>query len=213
MNIWKNYKHQILTLIAHINLFVFFSWWAITLGLIASIVISLFCHNLYMHRIFTHRHFAWSPKMNMFGQFLFCMLNLGSPAVYSAVHINHHKYSDTEKDPHPPNWKALFSLWDDKFRPDIKTLKKNKPLDYFYDTYFHIAWVSVIFTPWLVVGGHWHSKLVTTLVHIGGKPKNIPLAYPLLFGEEMHERHHNNWNEVRHHKFDMLYQVGKHFSK
>lgn len=212
MNIWKNYKHQILTFIAHINLLLFFSWEVIALGLFVTIFVSLFAHYLYIHRIFTHHHFKWSAKMNRFGQFCFCMLNLGSPAVYSAVHINHHKYSDTEKDPHPPSWKALLSLWGDSFKPDIKTLKKNKPLDYFYDTYFYIACLSVIFTPYLVVGGHWHSKLVTTLVHLNGKPTNVRWAYPVMLGEEMHERHHNNWKEQQHHKLDILYRVGKAFS-
>lgn len=212
MSIWKNYKHQILTLIAHINLFVFFSWQTILIGLACTVFVSLFAHYLYIHRVFTHKHHTWSAKMNKFGQFCFCMLNLGSPAVYSAVHINHHKYSDTDKDPHPPSWKALFSLWDDAFKPDLKTLKTNKPNDYFYDTYFFIAWLSVIFTPYFVVGAHWHSKLVTTLVHIGGQPNNIWWAYPLMLGEEMHLRHHNNWKEKRHHKFDVLYQIGNYFN-
>lgn len=212
MTFWKTYKHQILTLIAHFNLLLFFNSNVIISGLIISVFLSLFAHYLYIHRIFTHRHFQWSPRMNKFGQFCFCMLNLGSPAIYSAVHINHHKYSDTDKDPHPPSWKALLSLWGESFRPDIKTLKKNKPLDYFYKSYFKIAIISVIFTPYLVVGAHWHSKLVTTLVHIKGCPTNVKWAYPLMLGEEMHERHHNNWQERRHHKLDILYQIGNFFN-
>lgn len=209
MNMWTKYKHQILTAIAHVNLLIFFSWQEIVIGLLAAMFVSLFAHYLYIHRVFTHGQHTWSPKMHRVGQFCFCMLNLGSPAVYSAVHMNHHKYSDTDKDPHPPSWKALLSLWSESFRPDIKTLKKNKPKDYFYDTYLYIGWLSVIFTPFLVVGGHWHSKLVTTVVHLGGKPSNVRWAYPFMFGEEMHERHHNNWLEKQHHKFDLLYQIGR----
>ena len=212
MKIWRLWKHQIITLIAHINLFLFFSWEVIIAGLVASVFVSLFAHYLYIHRIFTHQHFQWSKNMNKFGQFVFCMLNLGAPSVYSAIHMKHHKYSDTDKDPHPPSWRALLSLWDDEFYPDIKTLKKNKSRDYFYETYLYISFLSLVFTPFLIVGGHWHSKLVTTLVHIGGKPGNIWWAYPIMLGEEMHERHHNNWLERRHHRLDILYQIGNFFN-
>jgi len=64
------------------------------------------------HRLFTHNSF----KCGKFWHYLFgivgCISINSSPVQWSIVHYNHHKYSDTDKDPHVVSWKYFFRVFD-----------------------------------------------------------------------------------------------------
>lgn len=67
--------------------------------------LSLFFQTFFLHRYASHKMF----KMNKITEkicFLLTFLTQGTsflhPAGYAMMHRNHHKYSDTEKDPHSP---------------------------------------------------------------------------------------------------------------
>lgn len=76
-------------------------WWAAALFMY-MFVYSLIGNNVAMHRYFTHGHFQVSKPVEWF--FLWCgsMTGLGEPLSYAMTHIIHHKYPDTELDPHGP---------------------------------------------------------------------------------------------------------------
>jgi len=59
-------------------------------------------NNLAMHRYFCHKQFELSKPIEYF--FLWCssMSTLGSPLSYAIPHLVHHKYPDTDQDPHGP---------------------------------------------------------------------------------------------------------------
>lgn len=202
-NYFTRYKYQFVTLVAHINFFVFFAWWMIPAGIVFNNVVNY----LYLHRIYTHKHFRLGERADTVFQFLATMLNLGSPNIYAAVHMKHHRESDTENDPHSPIytpiWKMLLSLWNPSFAPDRRALKHYKCR--FYKRHWEIALFAAVFFPWVTVVAHWMSKIVIISVHRDGKPINAWWWKPLTWGEEMHETHHKK----NVHGGDMLDSIGK----
>jgi hypothetical protein len=41
----------------------------------------------------------------------------------------------------------------------------------------------------------------------GGSSLNIPLLYPLMWGEEFHSDHHSHPDRRKMHKFDLIYWI------
>jgi stearoyl-CoA desaturase (delta-9 desaturase) len=208
-----------------------FGWYWL-FGLVAGWLVSNLFHYLYMHRIYTHGHFTVGPMVNRIGLFIFCMMNLGSPPVYAAVHMKHHANSGTEEDPHDPYTlgfvRTLLSLWNEKFSPDRRVfsrLLKDPTSKWFHDHHVTIAWLSALFTPFIIVVGFWMSKIVIVLVHVkwlgyGNErnqdtSRNVWWLKPLTWGEELHNNHHYYASRPNHNvkgtwrEFDLLYYLGK----
>jgi len=75
---------------------------------------SVFAQSFFLHRYMAHRMFTMSPFWERFF-YLFTFLAQGSsflhPKSYAQLHLEHHKHSDTEEDPHSPHfWKDVFSM-------------------------------------------------------------------------------------------------------
>ncbi len=85
------------------TLIVLSNWYfAIVLGILAYYVIYQHGQSIGYHKMFSHRAFepvSWFPYVSTFcGVISF----IGCPVSYSVVHRLHHRYSDTDKDPHNP---------------------------------------------------------------------------------------------------------------
>jgi stearoyl-CoA desaturase (delta-9 desaturase) len=81
---------------------------------------SLFFQTVYLHRYSSHNMFKlpfWLDRVFYFLTFLTQGASFLNPKVYAVMHLEHHKHSDTESDPHSP----LFSK--DVFRMMTKTYK------------------------------------------------------------------------------------------
>lgn len=230
------YKYQLVNLLAHVT-FLFYvlvlPYYALTL-IIGWIANNLF-HYLYIHRIFTHKHFQVSERVHRVGLFFFSLLNLGSPPVYAAVHVNHHSSSGTYKDPHNPYnigfFRAWLSLWDENFTPNRRVLLvhlKNPTVMWYHKNHFKLAIISVLLTPFFIVVSFWMSKIVIILVHVKSlgyanennpdTSRNVWWLKPLTWGEELHNNHHcvnkPNHQLVNSYKeFDLLYHIGKLISR
>ena len=87
--------------------FVSVNWLAITLCL-TFYVIRMFGITAGYHRYFSHRTY----KTGRFFQFVLAWLGCSAlqkgPLWWAAHHRNHHKYSDTDKDPHSPIAKSVW---------------------------------------------------------------------------------------------------------
>ena len=75
---------------------------------------SVFAQSFFLHRYMAHRMFSMSPFWEKFF-YLFTFFAQGSsflhPKAYAALHIEHHKHSDTEGDPHSPHFfKDVYSM-------------------------------------------------------------------------------------------------------
>jgi stearoyl-CoA desaturase (Delta-9 desaturase) len=202
------------------------------ISLLISLTITNIVHYLYMHRIYIHKHFKVSNTVHKTCLFLFCSLNLGPPAQYAAIHINHHATSGEDNDPHDPYrlgfLKTVLSLYDSKFVGEYKTKDRyyrDPMLQYFQKNYIFIVLLSVLIMPSNIMFAHWSSKLVIGAVHLeelgyGTKyhndtSRNVWWLKPILWGEELHNNHHvypfranhnvkKTWKE-----FDLLYHLGK----
>lgn len=236
----KKYKHQLLSFLAHISMLIMFlvlPLWLWIAGLILGWISANLSHSLYIHRIYSHKQFNVYQWVHIVGLFLFSGLSFGSPIVYAAVHLNHHKYSGKSGDPHDPNqlgwFRTLFSIWNKDFRPDrrfyARAIKKGGVPVHFHKHNFRYSLAFAILFPFLPVLGFWLSKIVIWLVHIPGigytakinnnelpdTSQNVPWLKLLCWGEELHNNHHNYASRGNHniknkwYEFDGLYYIGK----
>lgn len=75
---------------------------------------SVFAQSFFLHRYMAHRMFQMNPFWERFF-YLFTFITQGSsflhPKSYAQLHLEHHKHSDTEHDPHSPHFlKDVISM-------------------------------------------------------------------------------------------------------
>jgi len=191
------------------------------------------------HRLISHRAFK-SPK---WFEYLGCILGSlggnGSPLAWAAIHREHHRFTDTEKDPHSPLFKSIFriqfaSMLDKpnlKYAPDLLRSKFHLALHKYYwainflyiiITYLMFGFTGVLFgylVPTLLV---WHAgSLINTVNHLYGytnhkltnsSTNNLFTGF-LVAGEGWHNNHHANPADPCFGKkwweFDLGYQIIK----
>ncbi|RZA09751.1 MAG: hypothetical protein EOP11_00650 [Proteobacteria bacterium] len=74
------------------------------LGLLAVfLTLSLLGTGLGFHRYFAHRSFTASRGLKIALGILGCAGGLGTISWFAAIHRRHHRFTDTEKDPHSPH--------------------------------------------------------------------------------------------------------------
>ena len=96
---------QILTISAYIVtivslLVVQFSWSMFALTVFMYFLIFGFGVSMTFHRSITHRALDMHPVLEMIGKFFASIGGTGSPISWVLIHKAHHKYSDTDRDPH-----------------------------------------------------------------------------------------------------------------
>lgn len=172
-----------------------------------------------MHRLFCHQAFQtsrfWQAVLALFGTLAF----YGSTVQWAAMHVTHHKFADTPRDPHYTGWRYLF--W-----------KKNRPTEfnrralarlYRDDMHrvLHNMYIAIPFTysailllaggidaliygylaplGWLHLVGSFHQ----VFAHGKNGARQLPLMEILMFtgGEWNHGHHHARPGDL---KFGML---------
>lgn len=233
---YNKYKYQLITLLSFVSLCIWIGvvgWYYFVATLVLGLIIHNFAHSFYIHRVCAHNHFKLSNFWHWIGITLFTMTNLGSPPVYVAVHLNHHKFSGNDHDPHDPYrlgpLKLFLSLWDSSFAPDRKFLAimmKNDRMKLFHKFHLHIALFSSIFTPFIIVYAHLLSKIPIGIVHLQNigyaskttdtdTSRNVPWLKPITWGEELHNNHHKSASRANHNfegslrELDLIYLFGK----
>lgn len=96
---------QVLTVSAYIVTLVSlpilqFSWSMFALTVFMYFLIFGFGVSMTFHRSITHKALAMHPVLEMIGKFFASIGGTGSPISWVLIHKAHHKYSDTDKDPH-----------------------------------------------------------------------------------------------------------------
>ena len=87
---------------------------AVAIFFAAHWFLSLFSQTFFLHRYAAHRMVTMSRRWERFF-YLFTFVTQGSsflnPRAYAIMHRMHHAYSDTEKDPHSPQYfKSMFKM-------------------------------------------------------------------------------------------------------
>ena len=166
--------------------------------------------SFYMHRGLTHKMYTvpnWIYSATAF------IGSLQPPAVWAAVHAEHHKYADTEKDPHSPThlgWKMLFSIFHKPYLCKRTFIELNRIpcVGFFTKYYFHlvglIALVFVLFPSQMamywavpVALNLWVQNISAWYGHRHGRPSPQPWFWHLVVdpGEKDHIAHHRYDND------------------
>lgn len=189
--------------------------------------LSVFAQSFFLHRYMAHRMF----RMNAFWEkffYFFTFLTQGSsflhPKSYAQLHLEHHKHSDTEEDPHSPLFfRDVFAMMVNtakvynEFRLGdrksgsayIENLPTWKSLDAFADSYISrisfctlYAWAYVVFAP------SWHWFLLLPIHFLMGP---IHGAFVNWCGHKYGYRNHNTADQSRNtFAWDLLF-VGETF--
>lgn len=108
---------------------------------------------IFAHRCWTHK--SWQPNkvLNLFGLTLFTVTMIGNSIGWVSVHREHHRYSDTDKDPHSPYFK---SRWRIQFLPYFNKVKLQYVMDltrdkihvWFAKYYWYVvtSWIVILYT-------------------------------------------------------------------
>jgi stearoyl-CoA desaturase (Delta-9 desaturase) len=84
-------------------------WWMASFVLYLVIALTV---TVGYHRLFTHNAFETSRFWHWFFGIVGCVSLNSAPMHWSVVHMNHHRYSDTEKDPYDSNLKHFFRFYE-----------------------------------------------------------------------------------------------------
>lgn len=105
---------------------------------------------MYVHRYLCHRSFS----MPVLAQRVCAALSVynlyGNPIGVASTHTTHHKYSDTDKDPHPAStpWRSWFWLtdnFDKSIDPSTaRRLMKDPWLKFIANNYFKIYFLTIL---------------------------------------------------------------------
>lgn len=105
----------------------------------------------FFHRMLTHKSWSCPSWLKVIGIHLSTLSLLAPPAMWVSVHRMHHRYNDTEKDPHSPLYKSNFFIqflsstiaFDLRYSADIV---KDK-IAFFYTKYY----IETIATSWILI--------------------------------------------------------------
>lgn len=217
-----------------LSLGVSWMWW-LAAAFFATFVYTLVGNNIAMHRYFTHAHFSVAKPVEWFFLWIGSMIGFGGPLSYAMVHIVHHKYSDTDFDPHGPirgkrAWLVYFQRVVDVTQTPVfsrRLLEISRKYRLIHDYYvpfvlinaavlylidiriFLFLWaIPAAISCWIVTISIWRQ-------HIGLRSNNSPIANWDIIYEGLHENHHL-WpmapnTAVRPGEIDWTYQTAKLF--
>ncbi len=191
--------------------------WAITLFVYCCIMISV---TVGYHRLASHKAFAcpnWIRSLLLF----FAGIPFYGPAiVWVANHREHHRFTDTEKDPHSPHYKGWFRCYflqvlasiEFKYVRDLlkQDSYKNQTKYYWHSIVLYAAALFLI-DPFAVIYAYLapagFSKLIGSFVfsysHRNRQANDDTWLGLLTFGEGFHKLHHERAAMHRWHKFDV----------
>jgi len=161
--------------------------------------------------------------METIALYMIVLTGAKSPLGWAAAHRAHHKYSDTEKDPHSPKhkgfWNVLFNRWMYNYptikKEEVKDLLQNKRIRFFHKHHntihiissiiavlisikFFIGFIVIPFVLSFIFYG-----LFNTLGHKNGSPTTNHIISWFAAGEGYHDKHHDNWKQIRLGKWDI----------
>ena len=172
------------------------------------------------HRLLTHRSFECPVWFERFIT-LCATIGLTGPAIdWVAIHKAHHRFADTEKDPHSPDHLGVFRVhFLTMFtKVDIKyagRLLKDKFLLFQRKYYFvlNLIYATALFfvDPFALIYAWLFPAAILILLgtsvfsinNRNNKPHDNIIHGLLTWGEGFHETHHENPNKVRLHKYDI----------
>jgi len=217
----KNLIFFAINTIAHLAIIpaiLYGEWWMWILGILWGYLVNCTGNLAGYHRYYAHRSFKAPRWYDYYYQIIALFGNTGPTLIWGGIHQMHHKYVDTDIDPHSPAHRGFWDVWFIQFRgaiyfypvtkEDLKdwlTGAKDPVVKWFYSNYLRlITTIIVVFLlidPLLFVFGFCipvimtihSSAIVNAYTHRKGEPSNTgELLNFILAGEGYHLNHHNN---------------------
>ena len=213
----EKYFLFLLQVVAHLSIvpmILYGTWYYWVLALVVYFFTGCFGMTMTFHRLLSHR--SWEPPkwFYYFGTLCGAYGLTGSPLAWVAVHREHHRHADTEKDPHSPHngfiqaqWLSMFHPVNPKYAVDMA----RDPFQLFVHQHYYRIHLSILIgllliNPMLAVAGYlfpaallWNmGSGVNTFGHLMGyrtyetrdDSRNNPFFGYLLWGEGWHNNHH-----------------------
>lgn len=228
-------------ILAHLSFFILLYYgtlaqWAIAVGL--YLFFATIGGTVTYHRLLTHRSFKAPKWFEYFGTVVGSIGGGGSSLGWVAVHREHHKFTDVEKDPHSPWYKgffrvqfmSMFEVPNIRYIPDLLRSKFHMWMHHYY-WLVNLIYITLIclldpfaiiyayFVPTLFV---WHAGSFTNTVNhslgyqnfdTGDRSTNNLITGYLIAGEGWHNNHHARASDPQFGKkwweFDLGWQVIK----
>jgi len=76
--------------------------WLALVAVFCTVQLSSLCTTVYLHRALSHRAVSLAPPVELGMRFLIWLTTGIEPRQWAAVHRKHHRFPDTEGDPHSP---------------------------------------------------------------------------------------------------------------
>lgn len=211
---------QIIAHLSIIPMIMYASYWQWLISIAVYVVFGCLGITMTYHRLLSHR--SWTcPKWVEYLLVLIATPAMsGSAITWVATHRKHHRYTDTENDPHSPKfcggffgvWLVMFKNVEVKYAID---LVRNK----FYlwqNKYYSLVLLAygltlALISPFLVVYAflvpaamQWTgSAMINAFSHFSGQPNNNLLLAFLVWGEGYHKNHHDDPTNYAFGKYDL----------
>lgn len=169
------------------------------------------------HRLLSHKSYECSKFWEYLGTVLCTIGGVGSSITWTAIHRQHHRYTDKTLDPHSPIHQGFFKVQflimlskpNIRYVPDLLRSKFHVQMHNYY-WLVHLIYVAIclLIDPFAVVYAYlipallfWHAGgLINTMGHKWGYKNfqvddssvNNPLTGYLAGGEGWHNNHHAN---------------------
>jgi len=192
------------------------NWQSILTLYIVSVVVSWHV-SLFGHRAWAHK--AWKPNkfVELWGLLVFTLLLTGTSVGYVGTHRQHHRHTDTDKDPHSPfhmsRFRIQFLLWNVDLQLGYLADMLRQPMHVWFMKYYwfiNLAWFIILYLSdpnwllfWFALIGitHLRQHIINSLAHntpwwcipIGPRDISNSILLGLITpGESWHRNHHDD---------------------
>lgn len=212
---WVLFGFQMLCLAAVAVLSLYGQWWHWAIAFLVYAVTGSIGASAIYHRLLSHRSYQCSIWWEQLGTIIGTLGGVGSSITWVAIHRAHHRWVDTERDPHSPwhrgflsvQFLIMFNTPNLRLVPDLLRSKFHGWMHNYYWA-VHVLYAGVLFVldPMAVIYAHlvpasmlFHAGgLINTLGHsVGWKSHsskdtsvNNPVLGVLVWGEGWHNNHH-----------------------
>jgi stearoyl-CoA desaturase (Delta-9 desaturase) len=154
------FKVRSVQFLCHLILF-FFLWhvslYQFMLGVFFAYICNIFGSACGAHRLWSHQSYQTNYLYQWIMALLFTVTTCGSVIGYVLLHERHHKYADTEKDPHSPLHNGILKTWFGFYSDSAKQinvllykrLMQDRVLAVTHDYYFLIIGFFAIGLSWM----------------------------------------------------------------
>lgn len=212
---------QFLAYLSVIPMIMYATWWQWLIALFMYFVLNGLGMIMTYHRLLTHRTFKCPKLFEYFMAFITSFSFTGSAITWIAIHRKHHRYADTEKDPHSPDHMGWFRV---QFFTAFAEVEGRYATDLMRDKFYlwqHKNYIAIciigllLFTlidPMLTVYfvlfpaalTLFFGTLILSWAHKDYEPRTVLWLALVTFGDAFHDVHHEHPNKPRLNKYDLI---------